>query len=128
MFQGSKYECPCAEWAELRGGEEIDKEFSDEQQNVLAEADHSLPKTLPPQCRKGTWGKNFAGEDKADPPSWCHCSSIGDGSVTSGDYTTMTDNGSGECGYSIMPTATIDVKITNVATDAPVTSCRVEAL
>lgn len=104
----------------------FDKEWADAQQQILLELEADLPDIIPPQCFRNTHGDNFAGEPRAEPSAWCHCSSAVGNGKTNGNYATLKGEGDDACTYATMPTETIELT-TKPKETGPVTSCRWES-
>ena len=104
----------------------IDKEWSDEQQKILKEILADFPDVAPPQCLFNSYSNGFDGKPRAEPPAFCHCSSlVSEGQMTKGDFATMPGEGDNACTYSTMPTETISISMK--PTETKITSCRVES-
>ena len=114
-------------WADTIEGH-FDKDWADAQQKILKELENGVPKVIPPQCFRNTYGDGFDGKPNAEPSAFCHCSSAkGDGGMTSGNYPTMSGGGDNACTYSTMPTETISITMKSKPTGVAVTSCRMES-
>ncbi|KAF2002592.1 hypothetical protein P154DRAFT_573795 [Amniculicola lignicola CBS 123094] len=112
--------CRCVEWSQEVHAGMYDKEFAEEQYRIIAEAMKDLPDSVPPNCLVNTNGLNFEGEPKADPMSWCMCTS----GTSKGLYPTLAaKTGDPACAYGSMPTETITISHRPKPT-GPVTSCR----
>ncbi|GJN86974.1 hypothetical protein PLIIFM63780_010556 [Purpureocillium lilacinum] len=125
---GNKKNCPCVMWVDRMIEGHFDKDWADAQQKILKELDGRVPKVVPPQCFRNTYGDGFDGKPNAEPSAFCHCSSAkSDGGMTRGNYPTMSGQGDKACTYSTMPTQTISIIMKSKQTRVAVTSCRMES-
>lgn len=126
--QGKNKNCPCVLWTKRMIEGIFDKDWANEQQNILKEVKPSLPKVIPPQCFRNTYGNGFDGKPKAEPSAFCHCSSAkSEGGMTSGNYPTMSGDGDKACAYLTMPTKPISITMRPQKTGVSVTSCKIES-
>ncbi|KAI9163909.1 Leucinostatins biosynthesis cluster protein T [Paramyrothecium foliicola] len=120
-----KKNCPCVHWTEPMIEGQFDRDWADEQQEILKELEDKLPEIIPPNCFPNSYKNDFNGKQRAEPATFCHCSSqVEVGIMTRGNFSTMSGEGEKACAYSVMPTKTISISVKPKETK--VTSCRME--